>query len=58
MPQPRSLQVGAMPLVDHVQHGPDHSTSAGAAGLLDYGQWLLHHFYDLFPTVEHFTPVA
>lgn len=32
----------------------------GFRGSPEYQQWraLLHHFYDPFPVVEHFTPVA
>ncbi len=35
----------------------DHT--AGFRGSEAYGEWkrLLHHFYDPFPTVEHFEPV-
>jgi heme-degrading monooxygenase HmoA len=35
----------------------DHTV--GFRGSPDYQEWkaLLHHFYDPFPTVEHFTPV-
>lgn len=35
----------------------DHTE--GFRGSAHYQQWraLLHHFYDPFPTVEHFTPV-
>lgn len=35
----------------------DHTV--GFRGSADYQQWreLLHHFYDPFPTVEHFTKV-
>lgn len=35
----------------------DHTV--GFRGSPEYGQWraLLHHFYDPFPTVEHFTAV-
>jgi len=31
----------------------------GFRGAADYAEWkaLLHHFYDPFPTVEHYTPV-
>jgi heme-degrading monooxygenase HmoA len=36
----------------------DHT--AGFRGSAEYQQWraLLHHFYDPFPTVEHYSPVA
>ncbi len=36
----------------------DHTV--GFRGSPQYGQWkaLLHHFYDPFPTVEHFARVA
>lgn len=36
----------------------DHTE--GFRGSADYEEWkrLLHHFYDPFPTVEHFTLVA
>jgi len=36
----------------------DHT--AGFRGSPTYGEWkrLLHHFYDPFPTVEHFAAVA
>ena len=36
----------------------DHTV--GFRGSAEYQQWkrLLHHFYDPFPTVEHFTAVA
>ncbi|WP_375400744.1 antibiotic biosynthesis monooxygenase family protein [uncultured Amnibacterium sp.] len=36
----------------------DHQT--GFRGSPAYDEWraLLHHFYDPFPVVEHFTPVA
>jgi heme-degrading monooxygenase HmoA len=36
----------------------DHTE--GFRGSPQYGRWrqLLHHFYDPFPTVEHFTRVA
>lgn len=36
----------------------DHTV--GFRGSAEYGQWraLLHHFYDPFPTVEHFVKVA
>ncbi|AWT35442.1 antibiotic biosynthesis monooxygenase [Deinococcus arenae] len=36
----------------------DHTV--GFRGSAEYQQWraLLHHFYDPFPTVEHFTRVA
>jgi heme-degrading monooxygenase HmoA len=36
----------------------DHTV--GFRGSAEYGHWkaLLHHFYDPFPTVEHFTSVA
>jgi heme-degrading monooxygenase HmoA len=36
----------------------DHTE--GFRGSEAYGQWkrLLHHFYDPFPTVEHFEPVG
>jgi heme-degrading monooxygenase HmoA len=36
----------------------DHTE--GFRGSAAYGEWkrLLHHFYDPFPTVEHFTPVG
>jgi heme-degrading monooxygenase HmoA len=36
----------------------DHTV--GFRGSPEYQQWkaLLHHFYDPFPTVEHFSPVA
>jgi heme-degrading monooxygenase HmoA len=35
----------------------DHTV--GFRGSPEYQEWkaLLHHFYDPFPTVEHFTPV-
>ena len=35
----------------------DHTV--GFRGSAEYQEWkrLLHHFYDPFPTVEHFTPV-
>ena len=35
----------------------DHTE--GFRGSLQYQEWrrLLHHFYEPFPTVEHFTPV-
>lgn len=35
----------------------DHTE--GFRGSMEYQQWkaLLHHFYDPFPCVEHFTPV-
>lgn len=35
----------------------DHTV--GFRGSAEYGQWrsLLHHFYDPFPTVEHFAKV-
>ena len=35
----------------------DHTV--GFRGSPEYQQWrsLLHHFYDPFPTVEHFTPI-
>lgn len=35
----------------------DHTE--GFRGSAPYAEWraLLHHFYDPFPTVEHFTPV-
>ena len=34
----------------------DHTE--GFRGSADYGRWreLLHHFYDPFPTVEHYAP--
>jgi heme-degrading monooxygenase HmoA len=34
--------------------------TVGFRGSPEYGRWreLLHHFYDPFPTVEHFTRVA
>lgn len=36
----------------------DHTI--GFRGSAEYQQWrrLLHHFYDPFPTVEHFTQIA
>lgn len=36
----------------------DHTV--GFRGSPEYGEWsrLLHHFYDPFPTVEHFRPVG
>ncbi len=36
----------------------DHTV--GFRGSAAYAEWrrLLHHFYEPFPTVEHFTPVA
>ena len=36
----------------------DHT--AGFRGSPEYGRWraLLHHFYDPFPTVEHYEPVV
>ena len=36
----------------------DHTV--GFRGSPEYQEWkaLLHHFYDPFPTVEHFVPVA
>ena len=36
----------------------DHTL--GFRGSAEYGEWkrLLHHFYDPFPTVEHFSPVT
>ena len=36
----------------------DHTEGfRGAAGYEEWGR-LLHHFYDPFPTVEHFSPVT
>lgn len=45
------LLVGWDTLADHTE---------GFRGGPDYPRWreLLHHFYDPFPTVEHFTEVA
>jgi len=36
------------------------SHTEGFRGSPDYQRWkaLLHHFYDPFPVVEHYTPVA
>jgi heme-degrading monooxygenase HmoA len=36
----------------------DHTV--GFRGSAEYQEWkrLLHHFYDPFPTVEHYTPVT
>jgi heme-degrading monooxygenase HmoA len=45
-------------LLVHWERLEDHTE--GFRGSPGYQRWreLLHHFYDPFPTVEHFTPVT
>jgi heme-degrading monooxygenase HmoA len=48
---------GTYLLLVHWERLEDHTESF--RGSPEYGRWraLLHHFYDPFPTVEHFTAV-